>query len=82
VGELGEDRVEAAVALLGTPPVALDPGRHEVEHLGLEVGGPLPPLPPAADDPGVLEDPEVLGDRLDGDLVRLGERRQRRGGLG
>ena len=55
------------------PPVALDPLRHQVEHLRLEVHRPALGVPAAADQPGVLEHLEVLGDRLDAHVVRRRE---------
>jgi len=65
--------VEAAVPLLGLPPVALDPLRHQVEHLRFEVHGPSLGVAAAADQTGVLEHLEVLGDGLQADVVRCRE---------
>jgi hypothetical protein len=65
---LGEDVVESFVSFLGLLAVAVDPLRHQVEDLGLEVA--WPPLRVAAlgDEPGVGEHLHVLGHCL-----RLGE---------
>jgi hypothetical protein len=69
---LVEDGVEAAVALLDAGSVALDPGVHQVEGLDLQAHRPgLRPGRPA-DEPGVLEHPQVLVNGLQRDLVRLG----------
>ena len=65
--------VEPGVALLGRTPVALDPGGHEVEHLGLEVDGPALRVAGARDQAGVLEHPQVLGHRLQRHVVRRGQ---------
>ena len=56
-----------------SPPVALDPLRHQVEHVRLEVARPPLRVPAAADQPGVLEHPEVLGHGLQRDVVRRGQ---------
>ncbi len=77
-----EDLVEAAAALLGLPAVPLDPLGHEVEDLRLEVHGASLGVAGAAHQTGVLEHLEVLGDRLDRDVVRLGELVDRRVGEG
>src|SRR5579872_4604196 len=59
-----EDGVEPAVPLLSPAPVALDPGVHQVEDLGLQAYRPrLRPRRPA-DQPGVLQHPQVLVDGL------------------
>jgi hypothetical protein len=68
-----QDVVETAVALLGLSPVALDPRGHEVEDLGLQVHRTPLGVAAAADQAGVLEHPQVLGDGLDADVVGLGE---------
>jgi hypothetical protein len=73
-----EDVVEAAVALLGLAPVALDPRGHQVEHLRLQVHRAALRLPAAADQAGVLEHPQVLGDRLHGHVVGGGQLADRR----
>ncbi len=46
VGRRGQDVVEAPVALLGLAAVALDPRRHQVEDLRLQVHRPALGLPP------------------------------------
>src|SRR6185312_7289425 len=70
---LGQDGVEAAVALLDASPVALDPRVHQVQGLNLQPHRPgLRPSRPA-DEPGVLEHPQVLVDGLQRHLVRLGQ---------
>jgi hypothetical protein len=73
VVQLGEDGVQALVALLCLSAVPLDPLRHQIEHLRLEMAG--PPLGVAAlgDEAGVGEHLDVLGDGLHGDVVGLGE---------
>jgi len=69
---LRQDGVQAAVALLDPGPVALDPGVHQVEGLDLQAHWPgLRPGRPA-DEPGVLEHPQVLVNGLQRHLVRLG----------
>ena len=68
-----QDVVETAVALLGLPPVALDPLRHEVEDLGFQVHRTPLGVAAATDQAGVLEHPQVLGDGLDAHVVGLGE---------
>src|SRR5215471_15292780 len=73
-----QDGVEAAVPLLSPAPVALDPGVHHVEDLRLQVHWPgLRPARPAHQ-PGVLEHPQVLVDRLQRHPVRLSELADRR----
>ena len=54
--------------------VPLDPLRHEVEHLRLQVHRAALCLPAAADQAGVLEHLQVLGDGLEGHVVRRGDR--------
>ena len=73
VGHGAQHVVEAAVPVLGLAAVALDPRRHQVEDLRLEVDRAALGVPAAADEAGVLEHPEVLGDGLDGDVVGLGQ---------
>jgi hypothetical protein len=70
---LGEDGVEAFVALLGLGSVSLDPLRHQVEDLRLEVARSPLGVPALGDQAGVGEHLDVLGDRLDGDVVGLGQ---------
>ena len=70
---LGEHGVQAAVALLGGAPVALDPARHQLQHLGFQVHRPPLGVAAAADQPGVLQHLQVLGDRLHAHLVGLRE---------
>src|SRR6266404_7046405 len=70
---LRQDGVEAAVTLLDAVPVALDPGVHQVQGLDLQAHRPwLRPSRPA-DEPGVLEHPQVLVDGLQRHPVRLGQ---------
>ena len=70
---LGEHGVQAAVALLGGAPVPLDPLRHQLQHLGFEVHRPPLGVTAAADQPGVLQHLQVLGDRLHAHLIGLRE---------
>jgi hypothetical protein len=65
--------VETAVALLGQTPIPLYPFGHQIEHLRFQMDGPALCLPGTADQAGILQDPEVLGDRLDRHLVGLGQ---------
>ena len=65
--------VEAREALLGLPAVALDPLRHEVEHLGFQVHGSSLRLPGPRHQAGVLEHLEVLGDGLQAHVVGRGQ---------
>src|SRR5262249_9026042 len=73
VGHGREDVVEAAVALLDLAPVALDPCGHEVEDLRFEVNGAALGVAAPAHHAGVLQHLEMLGDGLQGDVVRRGE---------
>ena len=73
VGELGQHRVEALVALFCPSAIALDPGGHQVEHLRFQVDGSGLCLAALGHQAGVLEHLQVLGDRLHADLVRLGQ---------
>src|SRR3984893_985603 len=74
---LRQDGVEAAVALVDASPVALDPGVHQVQGLDLQADRPgLRPSWPA-DEPGVLEHPQVLVDGLQRDPVWLRRRAPR-----
>jgi len=70
-----QDGVQAAVTLLDAGPVALDPGIHQVESLGLEADRPGLRARRAADEPGVLEHLQVLVDGLQRHPrpVRLGQ---------
>ena len=65
--------VEAAVPLLGLALVSLDPFGHQVEDLRFEMHGTALRVTAARHEPGVLEHPQVLRDRLHRDLVRLGQ---------
>src|SRR5437764_6022391 len=65
--QFGEHGIEPLVALLGLTSIALDPLRHEVEHLRLQVDGTPLRLSAPADQPGVLEYSQVLRDRLQAD---------------
>src|SRR5215472_7304822 len=79
---LRQDGVKAAVPLLDAAPVALDPGVHQVEDLDLQAHRPgLRPSRPA-DEPGVLEHPQVLVDGLQRHPVRLGQLAHGRVALG
>src|SRR5689334_24319986 len=77
-----EYSVEAPVALLSLPPVALDPGVHQVEDLRLQVHGSRLRSTRTADHPGVLEHSQVLVDRLQRHRVPRGELVDRRVGGG
>src|SRR5712691_2518273 len=55
-----QDGVEAAVALLEAVPVALDPAVHQVQGLDLQAHRPRLRSSRPADEPGVLEHPQVL----------------------
>src|SRR5689334_7018191 len=79
---LRQDGVKAAVALLDAGPVALDPGVHQVEDPDLQAyrAGLRPSWP--ADEPGVLEHPQVLVDGLQRHPVRLGQLAHGRVALG
>jgi hypothetical protein len=68
-----EDIVKAAVALLGQTPIPLYPFGHQIEHLRLQMHGPALGLSGTTDQTGLLEDFEVLGDRLNCHVVGLGE---------
>src|SRR5580693_9457535 len=70
---LRQDGVEAAVALLDALPVALDPGVHQVQCLDLQAHRPGLRASRPADEPGVLEHPQVLVDSLQRHPVRLGQ---------
>ncbi len=65
--------VEAPVALLRLPAVPLDPLRHQVEDLRLEVHRAALGVPAPGDQARLLEHLQVLGDRLDGHLVGRGQ---------
>ena len=69
----GQHGVQPAEALLRLAPVALDPLGHQVEHLGFQVTGPTLRVALLGDQAGVLQHLEVLGDGLDGHVVRCGE---------
>ena len=70
---LGQDGVETVVALLGLLPVPLDPLRHQVEDLRLEMARPPLGVLALADQAGVGQHLDVLGHRLDGDVVGIGQ---------
>jgi hypothetical protein len=78
--QFGEDGIESLVALLGLEAVALDPLRHEVEDLCLEVARAALRVAGLADEPCIGEDLDVAGDRLHGDVVGL--RQLADGGIG
>src|ERR1700730_1019567 len=78
---LGQDGVEAAVALLDAVPVALDPGVHQVEGLDLQAHRPGLRSSRPADEPGLLEHPQVLVDGLPRHPVPPGQVAHRRGAL-
>ena len=71
--QLGQDDVEAFVALLGLLAVPLDPSRHQVEDLRLQMTRPPLRVATLAHQSGIAEHLDVLGHRLDGDVVRLGQ---------
>src|ERR1700754_1254091 len=70
---LRQEGVKAAVALLDAVPVALDPGVHQVEGLDLQAHRPGLRPSRSADEPGVLEHPQVLVDGLQRHPVRPGQ---------
>src|SRR6516165_9956038 len=77
-----QEGVQAAVPLLCAPPVSLDPGLHLGEDPGLQSHQPgLRPMRPA-NQPGVLQDPQVLVDSLQTHPVRLGQLAHRRVAFG
>ena len=61
------------LAVLGLALVSLDPLRHEVEDVVLEVDRPPLRIARPTDEPRILEYLEVLRDRLDAHVVGLGE---------
>ena len=65
-----EDGVQALVARLGLQAVALDPLRHQVEHLRLEMHRSPLCVPPPGHEPGPLEHLQVLRDGLQAHVVR------------
>src|SRR5438445_2464520 len=80
--ELVQVLVQPVAALLPEPTVPLGPIRRLLERPGLEPSGPPLALPAPRDQPGALQDLEVLGDRgkshREG-LGQLGDRRVARG---
>jgi hypothetical protein len=70
---LGKDVVETFIARLRLSAVSLDPLRHQVEDLRLEVARPPLGVSALRDETGVGQDPHVLGHRLHRHPVRLGE---------
>ena len=73
VTHLGEDRVQALVALLSLSAIPLDPLRHQVEDLRFEMTrSPLGVLG-LTHQTGVAEHLDVLGHRLHGNVVGVGQ---------
>lgn len=70
---LGQDRIEAVVALLSLLAVALDPLGHQIKDLSLQVARAPLGISPLAHQAGVGENLEVLGHRLHGDVVGAGQ---------
>src|SRR6266516_2968804 len=68
--ELLQVPVQPVVALFPEPAIPLDPLRDIPERTSLEPGGPPLPLPAPGDQPGPLEDLQVLGDRRQAHLER------------
>jgi hypothetical protein len=69
----GQDGVQAAVTVLRLLSIAVDPAGHQLEHLGFQVPGAALRVPAVGDQAAVLEHLEVLGDGLDGHLIRRGQ---------
>mgnify|MGYP001138142473 CR=1 FL=1 len=74
---LGEDSVQALVARLGLCAVSLDPLRHQVEDFRFEMARTPLGVLALADQAGVGQHLDVLRHRLDGDVVGVGELRNR-----
>ena len=70
---LGQDGVEAVVALLGLLAVPLDPLRHQVEDLRFEMARPPLGVLALAHQARVGQHLDVLRHGLDGDVVRIGQ---------
>ena len=70
---LGQDGVEAVVAFLGLLAVPLDPFRHQVEDLRFEMTRPPLGVLALGHQAGVGQHPDVLGHRLDRDVVGIGQ---------
>jgi len=68
---LGEHGVQALIALLGLSAVPLDPLRHQIEDLRLEMARATLGIPALTHQAGVGEHLDVLGHRLDRDVVGL-----------
>ena len=73
VVHLRQHGVQPPVARLGPLPVPLDPLRHQVEDLRLQVHRAAVARCGAADQARLLQHLQVLGDRLDADPVRRGQ---------
>jgi hypothetical protein len=71
LAHLGEDVVQALVALLGLAAVPLDPLRHQVEDLRFEVARAALGVLGLADQARVRQHPDVLRHGLDGDVERV-----------
>src|SRR6195256_4607329 len=80
--QLRQDGVEASVALFHAASVALDPGIQQVEGLSVQAHRPRLRASRSADEPGVLEHPQVLVDGLQRHPVRLGQLAHGRVALG
>jgi hypothetical protein len=65
--------IQPAVSLLGLLAVSLDPGSHEVEHLGFQVPRAALRILAATDQSGVFQHLEVLRHSLHRHVVRGGE---------
>ena len=70
---LGQYGVEAVVTLLGLLAVPLDPLRHQVEDLRFEMTRTPLGVLGLTHQAGVGQDLDVLGHRLDGDVVGIGQ---------
>src|SRR5262245_5285401 len=70
---LGQDVVEAVVAFLRLSAVPIDPLRHQVEHLRLEVARPTLSVLALADEARLGEHLDVLGHRLHRHVVGIGQ---------
>jgi len=70
---LGEPFFDSAESLLSLPAVVLNPCRHQVEHLSLEVPRAALRILTAAHQSGIFQHLEVLGHSLDRDVVRGGK---------
>ena len=74
----GEQPVEGAVLLFVDQAVLVDPRSHRLQGSAVEVHRATLSVAGSGDETGVLEDLDVLGHRLFGDLERLGKLVDRR----